>query len=107
MHYLALLFFAFLLVSCESEGFEKDKRQMVTREKIQQKLSNITSFDIISFKEDTLSFWPDTIFKQPIRYSLNFSYIDSTGALQKKTGFVLFTPDGKSIISTHITNLGQ
>jgi len=107
MRCLTFLFFTFLLISCESEGFEKDKRQMVARQKIRRKLHNIRAFDIISFKEDTLSSWSDTIFKQPIRYSLNFIYKDSTGALQKKTGFVLFTPDGKSVISTQITEPDQ
>ncbi len=93
-----------VVLSCESPKFDKDKRQIMAKDVIRKKLSAVRNFDIVSFKEDTLSSWSDTTFRQPIRYTLNFVYTDSTGVVQNKNGIVLFTPDGRSIINTQITD---
>jgi hypothetical protein len=102
MRYIYLSILAITLFSCEASSFDSDKRQLLAKDEIRQKLHNITAFDITSFKEDTVTSYPDSNFKRPIRYTLDFTYKDSTGAIQKKTGYVIFTPNGKSIISTQI-----
>jgi hypothetical protein len=99
--------FVFLLVtfcSCENRRFDKDKRQIIAKDEIRSKLHRARSFDITGFKEDTVRDYPDSAFKNPIRYSLDFVYKDSANQLQKKTGVVIFTPDGNSVISTTITD---
>lgn len=98
---------AFVIGSCESAGFEKDKRQIAAKDVIREKLQKARNFDILRFREDTLSEWTDTLFKRPIRYTLDFVYTDSTGTVQNKTGVVLFTPDGRSMIEAQITNPNQ
>jgi hypothetical protein len=94
----------FLLVfcSCENPRFDKDKRQLIAKDEIRRKLVRARSFDITGFKEDTLLSFPDSAFKRPIRYTLDFVYKDSSNVLQKKKGVVIFTPDGNSIISSGI-----
>jgi hypothetical protein len=104
---LLSVFIVSLILSCENPTFDKDKRQIVAKDVIRKKLSAARDFDIVSFKEDTLSSWTDSTFKQPIRYTLNFVYTDSTGVVQNKNGVVLFTPDGRSIITTQITDHNQ
>ena len=99
-----LLFPVFAILSCENNSFDSDKRQLIAKRKVREKLENIQSFDLISFKEDTLRDYNSSIFKNPIRYSFTIQYQDSTGATQNKNAFVLFTPDGRSVISTHINN---
>jgi uncharacterized protein YcfL len=101
---LLLVFVAIFVFNCESATFDMDKRQIVAKDVIRKKLSAARDFDIVSFKEDTLSSWTDSTFKQPIRYTLNFVYTDSTGVVQNKNGVVLFTPDGRSIITAQINN---
>lgn len=104
------LFFCILLTaffSCENPRFDKDKRQIIAKNEIRSKLKRASSFDITGFKEDTLPASPDSIFKNPIRYTLDFVYKDSVNALQKKKGVVLFTPDGHSIISSNIIDSTQ
>jgi len=98
------LFFAIMCFSCENNSFDSDKRQLMAKSEIREKLKNVRSFDITGFKEDTLSDWKDLTFKNPIRYKLDVTYKDSTGALQSKEAFVIFTPDGKSVISSQINN---
>lgn len=95
---------AFVFSSCETAAFEKDKRQIAAKDAIREKLPRARNFDILHFREDTLSEWTDTLFKRPIRYTFDFIYTDSTGAVQNKTGIVLFTPDGRSMITAQITN---
>lgn len=99
--FLLLVFFAF---ACESESFDKDKRQIAAKNVIREKLRRGRNFDIVSFKEDTLTSSPDSMVKNPIRYSLNFVYADSTGAVQHRNGVVLFTPDGKSLLNSQIVD---
>jgi hypothetical protein len=42
--------------------------------------------------------------KREIRYSLDIEYLDSNKVFQKKEAMVMFTPDGKSIINSKITD---
>lgn len=74
----------------------------MAKDEIRDKLKNINSFDITRFAEDTLTEWPGTAIKNPIRYSLNIEFIDSSGRQQQKRGEVIFAPDGKSIIHSQI-----
>lgn len=104
MKYTILFLFTILIFSCENHSFDSDRRQLTAKNEIREKLHNIQSFDIIDFKEDTLQQWPGTAFKNAIRYSLDVVYKDSAGALQNKKGLVVFTPDGKSVISSEISN---
>jgi hypothetical protein len=94
----------FLFVSCENHRYDSDNRQITAKDLIRYKTGRVKGFDIISFKEDTLKNWPDTAFKNPLRYTLDFHYNDSTGALQNRRGEVVFTPDGRSVINVQITN---
>ena len=87
------------LLSCETSVADKDNRQITAKNEIRSKLPpKSRGFDITGFREDTLSSWSDSAFKRPIRYVLDYQYQDSTGTLQQRTGSVVFTPDGKSII---------
>jgi len=104
MKHTILFLFTITIFSCENHSFDSDRRQLTAKNEIREKLGNIQSFDITDFKEDTLQQWPDPAFKNPVRYSLNVVYKDSTGALQNKKGIVVFTPDGKSVISSEISN---
>jgi hypothetical protein len=101
MRYILLLF-SIVVCGCESQQFESDKRQIMAKDEIRSQVKNRRSFDVVSFKEDTLDTYTDSSIKRPIRYTLNFVYKDSTGALLGKSGEVIFTPDGKSILHSHI-----
>lgn len=103
MRYLLLLLLV-ILVSCENHAFESDKRQLIAKDEIRRQLSKARSFDITGFNQDTLEIFADTTFKHPIQYTLDFVYTDSLGQVQKKKGVVLFTPDGKSVLNSHIIN---
>ena len=102
--FLLVTLLASLLFSCENHGFDNDKRQIMAKDEIQAKLFKTRSFDITSFKEDTAQLTNDPDFKKVIRYTLTIEYLDSNKVLQNKKGIVLFTPDGKSIISSKITD---
>lgn len=103
MKYLFSVVFLLTFFSCDNPRFDADKRQIKAKDEISRKILKARSFDILNFKEDTLS-WPDSVFKRPIRYTLDFVYKDSTNVLQKKRGAVIFTPDGNSIIYSQITD---
>jgi hypothetical protein len=108
MRHTGLVFFLLLLLSCESSSFNKDKRQIAAKDAIRDMLPPAShQFEVVDFKEDTLPQWNHSGFKQPIRYTLNFLYKDSTGIVQQKTGYVIFTPDGRSIIQTQIADHHQ
>ncbi len=104
MKKLLFCLFSFILFSCDNPRFDKDKRQIMAKDEMFKKNPRTTSFEITSFKEDTLQSWPDTAFKHPIRYSLGFIYKDSAKMWQRKSGTVIFTPDGNSIINSFITD---
>ena len=100
MRYLVVLF---LIISCESPVIQKDHRQITAKNRILRMLpENIHDFDVTGFGEDSLSTWTDSLITKPIRYKLDFEYRDSIG-LQKRTGYVYFMPDGKSVIRSEIT----
>lgn len=107
MKYIVLAFFTVLIFSCENHAFDRDKRQIVAKDEIRRRLLRVSNFDITGFKEDTLKEYLDTSFNGAIRYMLNVRYNDSTGAQVNKTGYVIFTPDGKSVINTQITDIQQ
>lgn len=108
MRSILFILFPLWLLSCETNKFDGDKRQIAAKDEIRTQLPHgATAFDISHFREDTLSGWPDTAFRRPIQYTLDFEYRDSLGVVQQKTGYVFFTPDGQSIIKTQITNRGQ
>jgi hypothetical protein len=107
MRYLLFSLLVTGFYSCENPRFDKDKRQIIAKDEIRTKLHKARSFDITGFKEDTLLNYPDSAFKNPIRYTLDFVYKDSANVLQKKTGVVLFTPDGNSVISSNIIDRTQ
>lgn len=99
------LYFIFIFFSCENHRFDKDKRQLIAKDEIRNKLNRARFFDITGFKEDTLSNYPDSFFTRPIRYTFDFVYKDSNNIFQKKKGIVLFTPDGRSIITSRIDSV--
>jgi hypothetical protein len=101
MRYLLLLLLV-IAASCENQLFESDKRQIVAKDQIRRKLRKARDFDITRFKQDTLKTYTDTTIKHALRYSLDFVYTDSLGAVQKKKGIVIFTPDGKSVLNSHV-----
>jgi len=104
MKYTILFLFAIINFSCENNSFDSDKRQVTAKDEIKQQLNNVQAFDVTDFREDTLDEWAGSALKNPIRYTLQVRYKDSAGALQNKEAFVIFTPDGKSVISSQINN---
>jgi len=101
---LQLLIILPFIFSCENHRFESDKRQIISKDIIENKLHKAKSFDVTGFKEDTLENTGDSNFKKEIRYTLDIQYLDSNNAFQKKKGVVFFTPDGLSIINSKITD---
>lgn len=90
--------------SCENDRFNSDKRQIMAKDEIENKLVRVRDFDITGFHEDTIYHPLDSSFKKQIRYTLDIVYVDSNQVSQEKKGIVLFTPDGKSIINSQITD---
>jgi hypothetical protein len=108
MRYAAFIFFGVLLSGCDNGSFDKDKRQIAAKDVIREQLPGASHhFEITQFREDTLPAPGGPVFKQVIRYALDFRYQDSTGRVQERTGYVFFTPDGKSIIQLQVSNQGQ
>lgn len=101
---ILLLFFTGIFISCDNLRNAADMRQIMAKNEIMNKLKKVSSFDITGFKEDTIQSEFDSNFKKMIRYQLDITYIDSNKMVQNKTGIVLFTPDGKSIISSQIND---
>src|SRR5205823_2933392 len=104
MRYALFLLFVIGLSACETHAFDSDKRQILAKDEISRKIPRNRSLSIIAFKEDTLENWQDSTFQHPIRYTLDFSYNDSTGARQNKTCIVIFAPDGNTILNTQIVD---
>ncbi len=98
-----ILFFTGIF-SCENHRFDSDKRQIMAKNEIESKLHRSRSFDITGFNEDTVQNSSDSNFKKQITYTLDFVYEDSNKVLQTKKAIVMFTPDGKSIINSQITD---
>jgi hypothetical protein len=90
--------------ACESANFDSDKRQIMAKDEIRSKLQKIHEYDITAFREDTVEAGANDYFKKLIRYRLSVQFIDSNNVQQKKTGDVFFTPDGKSIIRSTISD---
>jgi hypothetical protein len=100
---LVLVFFTPLFFSCENHRFDADKRQIIAKNEIRNKLNRAPGYDVTAFHEDTVEIQNDSNFKKQIRYSIDIEYLDSNKVLQKKKGIVMFTPDGQSVISSKIT----
>lgn len=105
--FLVLIFLSLFFCCCETATFDKDKRQIAAKDAVMDQLHGVKNFDIVSFKEDTLSSGSDTVFRRPIRYTLDFVFTDSTGVVQARTAEVLFTPDGKSLMTARISRPNQ
>jgi hypothetical protein len=99
-----LVFFALVFFSCENHRFDSDKRQIISKDEIENKLGRVRSFDITGFNEDTVTVENNPDFKKQIRYTLDITFVDSNNVLQKKKGIVMFTPDGQTIINSKITD---
>ena len=98
------IFMAPVFFSCETHNFDSDKRQIMAKDEIRGKLHKISDYDITGFREDTVDANGEAGLKREIRYQLDIQYKDSGKILQKKTGEVFFTPDGKSIIHSTIND---
>src|SRR3569833_1491622 len=105
MKYFIPVLFLLAVASCETPRFDPDRRQIIAKDEIRSKLGRVQGYDITAFKEDTVRNWPDSTARNPVLYSLDFIYKDSTGTEQHKKGEVLFTPDGKSVLSLKITDV--
>lgn len=90
--------------ACENHNFDSDSRQIVAKDEIKSKLRRITNFDVTSFAQDTVKNIADSSFKTQIRYTMGVSFTDSNKVFQQKKGVVMFTPDGRSVISTAISD---
>lgn len=99
-----LIFFTALFFSCDNHRNAGDMRQIMAKDEILSKLHKVSSFDITGFSENVVHDSSDTNFKKMIRYVLDITYIDSNKVVQNKKGIVLFTPDGKSIVNSKITD---
>lgn len=104
MKYLVPILFLLAVSACETPRFDPDRRQIVAKDEVRSKLKKAQGYDITDFKEDTVKNWPDSTIRNPILYTLDFTYKDSTGVQQNKRGEVLFTPDGKSVLSVKISD---
>lgn len=100
MYKLIVLFAIVLCSSCATKSFQADKRQLIAKNVIREKIGEARDYDILSFKEDTVAAADG---KQALQYTLEVSYKDSTGALQKSKGLVLFTPEGNQVISSTVS----
>ncbi len=101
MRLCLLIIYLLPLFSCDSGSFDKDKRQIIAKDVLRSHLPHHSKdFDVTGFREDTLSSWQESFFEHPIQYTLDYKYTDSTGAMQHKTGTVVFTPDGHSVITS-------
>ena len=93
----------FLFCRCENSSWNQDKRQMAAKDEIMARLPGTPKdFDITGFGEDTVSEGRWYGRSGVIQYHLDFSYKDSSGTIQQRTGRVLFTPDGKSVLEVVI-----
>ena len=100
---LSFLLLLFLLISCENHRFDSDMRQIEAKNLIMHELHRPKSFDVTGFSQDTIPVEGNENFKKEIRYLLDIEYLDSNNVFQKKQAIVLFTPDGRSVISSNIS----
>lgn len=88
------------MASCANTSFQADMRQLEAKNVIRQKIGWARDYDILSYKEDTVS---NADGKPALQYTLDISYKDSTGTLQKNKGIVLFTEEGNQVLSSTIS----
>jgi hypothetical protein len=101
MKYLPALF-VLCLFSCNSAGFEADDRQIIAKDLIVKQIPRARSFDIVAFKQDTVSNFSDTTYKKSLHYTLDFVYRDSANTLKSQRGVVIFAPGENTVLSTLI-----
>ncbi len=89
-----------LFSSCATKSFHADKRQLLAKNIVREKLGKVKDYDIISFREDTVAN-PDG--HHELQYTLLVSYKDSTGNLKKNKGIVLFTQEGNQVINATVS----
>jgi hypothetical protein len=99
---ILLLLITLVFFSCEKHTFDSDHRQIVAKNLLRQTVINNRTFDVLQFKEDTLDHHPGTTIERPIRYTIEYVFSDSSNTRVRKTGEVIFTPDGKSVLETII-----
>jgi len=104
---LQIVFAAVILASCETQRFDSDKRQITAKNEVREKIGRVNNFDIISFREDTLTNNTDTNFIKTLQYTLDFIYTDSNNIIQRKKGLVIFTPVANQVIKCIITGPEQ
>lgn len=89
-------------MSCEKHTFDSDQRQIVAKNLLRQTVKNKRTFDVLHFKEDTLDLSANTTINRRIRYTIEFVFKDSSNALVRKTGEVIFAPGGNAVLETII-----
>ena len=102
MNIFYLLFLGLILISCGNKSFDKDARQIIVRNEIRKQMTPGSSFDLTWFKEDTLDFSYDSVYRKPIRYIVEANFRHFNGHEGKYRVWTLFTQDGKSILGTEI-----
>jgi len=99
---ILLLLVTLVFFGCEKHTFESDHRQIVAKDLLRQTVKNRSTFDVLQFKEDTLDHYPGTTVVHPIRYTIEYVFRDSSNTLLRRTGEVIFAPDGNSVLETII-----
>jgi hypothetical protein len=102
MRFHLLPIIVLVLFACNSAGFERDERQIIAKDIIRKKIPYSHSFDVVSFRQDTVLNWPDDNIKSPVSYTLEITYQDSTDAFISKKAIVIFTPVGNTVLSSSV-----
>ncbi|GAC1384390.1 MAG: hypothetical protein NVSMB45_12380 [Ginsengibacter sp.] len=105
MKLILLIFLLTFFASCTNHAFDADMRQIAAKDEIASKIKRARGFNVLGFAQDTVKNYPDSMLGNPIQYTLNVVYKDSNNVEQNKTGRVLFTKDGNSIIRSIISNV--
>ncbi len=100
MSKIILLLFVISLSACATKSFQADRRQLIAKNIVHEKIGWVKDYDVLSFREDTIA---NAEGKPALQYALQVSYIDSSGNLQKNKGIVLFTEEGNQVISSQIS----
>lgn len=100
MYKIIVLLVIISFSSCATKSFQADRRQLIAKNIVREKIGRVKDYDILSFKEDTVA---NVDGKPALQYTLEVSYKDSAGNLQKNKGIVLFTEEGNQVISSQIS----
>ena len=99
-----LVFMMMIVISCDANNFMADKRQILAKDAVREKIGRVTNFDIEAFRQDTLKTFTDSNIIHPIQYTLDIVFKDSSNTVRQKKGIVLFTPSANQVISCTITD---